>query len=332
MKRDRLPPLEWIRAFEAAARRGSFTAAAEDVGRTQAAISQRIGHLEKHLGTPLFHRRARAISLTVEGEAWLPHVRLALEGLRDSTEAVFGSGHRRLTLSASQTVIDRWLLPRLGRLQTLTKAEISIQSMVIGTHDAPQDDVIRIRYGTGDWPHPYRARLYAEEFSPVAAPSLAARPEHWTALPRIACAGQRPGWHAWAEEFGIPTTPLPSHTSFGSRCGQVWVRRSAGIAAIMLGGLGHGSVGPRRSRVSFSSGELLAAREPSSGVTRPMAGDYNGNHRYLIENSWLSRHSSEQQHQVIWARSGPRMRRSIWLNSSLIPAVNGPLLPLTTFG
>lgn len=210
MKRDRLPPLEWIRAFEAAARLGSFTAAAEDLGLTQAAVSQRIGQLEKHLGTPLFDRRARAISLTVEGEAWVPHVRLALEGLRDSTEAVFGSGHRRLTLSASQTIIDLWLLPRLGRLQTLTKAELSFQTMVVGTHDAPQDDVLRIRYGTGDWPHPYRARLYAEEIAPVAAPSLAARAEHWTAWPRIACAGQRPGWHAWAAEFGIPTTPLPS--------------------------------------------------------------------------------------------------------------------------
>jgi LysR family glycine cleavage system transcriptional activator len=81
--------------------------------------------------------------------------------------------------------------------------------MVVGTHDAPQDDVIRIRYGSGDWPHPYCARLYAEEICPVAAPSLAARSEHWTALPRITCAGQRPSWHAWAAEFGIPTTPLP---------------------------------------------------------------------------------------------------------------------------
>ena len=49
MKRDRLPPLEWIRAFEAAARLGSFTVAAEDVGLTQAAVIQRIGQLEKHL-------------------------------------------------------------------------------------------------------------------------------------------------------------------------------------------------------------------------------------------------------------------------------------------
>jgi LysR family glycine cleavage system transcriptional activator len=100
----------------------------------------------------------------------LPHVRLALERLRDSTEAVFGTGHRRLTLSASQTIIDLWLLPRLGRLQALTKAEISIQTMVVGAHDAPQNDVIRIRYGTGDWPHPYRARLYAEEICPGGGP------------------------------------------------------------------------------------------------------------------------------------------------------------------
>lgn len=209
MKRDRLPPLEWIRAFEAAARLDSFTAAAEDLGLTQAAVSQRIGQLERTLGATLFHRRARTISLTVDGEAWLPHVRLALGGLRDSTEAIFGTGHGRLTLSASQTIIDLWLLPRLGHFQTATKAEISIQSMVVGAHDAPQDDVIRIRYGTGDWPHPYRARLYAEDIGPVAAPSLAARPELWTEWPRIACSGPRPGWHAWAAEFGIPTTPLP---------------------------------------------------------------------------------------------------------------------------
>lgn len=209
MKRDRLPPLEWIRAFEAAARLGSFTAAADDLGLTQAAVSQRIGQLEKHLGTPLFERRARAISLTVEGEAWVPHVRLALDGLRDSTEGVFGIGHRSLTLSASQTIIDLWLLPRLRHLQAATGAEISIQSMVVGAHDAPQDDVIRIRYGTGDWPHLHRAQLYPEEIAPLAAPSLAARAGHWTALPRIACAGQRPGWHAWAAAFGIPSTPLP---------------------------------------------------------------------------------------------------------------------------
>lgn len=209
MNKSRLPPLEWIRAFEAAARLGSFTAAAEEAGLTQAAISQRIAQLERHLGVALFHRRARAIMVTVEGEAWLPHVRFALDGLRDSTEAIFGTNQTRLTFSASQSVIELWLRPRLPHLQILTNAEISIQTLVVGAHETPQDDVIRIRYGTGDWPHLYRARLYPEEIVPVAAPSLAARQEAWTALPRIACSGPRPGWSAWAAEFGIPTTPVP---------------------------------------------------------------------------------------------------------------------------
>jgi LysR family glycine cleavage system transcriptional activator len=204
-----LPPLEWVRAFEAAARLGGFTAAADELGLTQAAVSQRIAQLERHLGAALFHRRARAVMLTVEGEAWLPHVRVALDGLRDSTEAVFGTSRDRLTISASQSVIELWLLPRLARLQSLMKAEISIRTLVVGAHDAPQDDLIRIRYGTGDWPHPYRARLYAGEIVPVAAPDLAARAESWTSLPRIACAGPRPGWTAWASEFGMPTTPVP---------------------------------------------------------------------------------------------------------------------------
>ena len=93
-------PLEWIRAFETAARLGSFTAAAAETGLTQSAISQRIGHLEARLGTRLFLRHARQISLTPEGEAWLPHVQLALEGLRDSAEALFGVARNRLHQAA----------------------------------------------------------------------------------------------------------------------------------------------------------------------------------------------------------------------------------------
>ena len=84
----KMPPLEWVRAFEAAARCGSFTAAAAETGLTQSAISQRIGHLEKLLGTKLFYRRARSIELTVDGEAWLPHVRIAFGNLRQSSEAL----------------------------------------------------------------------------------------------------------------------------------------------------------------------------------------------------------------------------------------------------
>lgn len=209
MKSDSLPPLEWVRAFEAAARLGSFTAAANEAGLTQAAVSQRIAHLESHVGATLFHRRARAISLTVAGEAWLPHVRIALDGLRASTEAVFGTGHRGLTVSASQSVIDLWLLGRLNCLQQLKQTDISFQTMVTGTLEAPQDDIIRVRYGAGNWPHHFKAKLFDEVIVPVAAPSLVARDDDWTVWPRISCSGPRPGWHEWSAQFGIPTTPVP---------------------------------------------------------------------------------------------------------------------------
>ena len=206
----KMPPLEWVRAFEAAARCGSFTAAAAETGLTQSAISQRIMHLEKLLGTPLFYRRARSITLTIEGEAWLPYVRAALDGLRDSSEALFGANRGRLTISASQSIIALWLQPRLKQLRNITDAQISIQTMVLGAHATPQDEVIRIRYGAGDWPHVYKRKLYAEQIAPVASPDLARRAGHWTGWPRIACSGPRPGWNDWASQFGISTTPVPT--------------------------------------------------------------------------------------------------------------------------
>ena len=204
-----LPPLEWIRAFEAAARCGSFTAAATETGLTQSAISQRIGHLEKLLGARLFHRRARSIALTVEGEAWLPHVQTSLDNLLESSEALFGARKGKLAISASQSIIELWLAPRLQQLRQVTDAQISVQTMVLGSHSAPQDDVLRIRYGSGNWPHHYKYRLYAEQVAPVASRAMLELPGHWTEWPRIACSGPRPGWNDWAQQFGIPTTPVP---------------------------------------------------------------------------------------------------------------------------
>ena len=69
-------PLEWVRVFEAAGRVGSFTAAAQECGLTQAAVSQRIRNLEERIGTNLFSRQARGVTLTVDGEAWLPYVKI----------------------------------------------------------------------------------------------------------------------------------------------------------------------------------------------------------------------------------------------------------------
>ncbi|MHA7773127.1 LysR family transcriptional regulator [Roseibium sp. M-1] len=212
MDRSRLEnlPLEWVRAFEAAARCGSFTAAARDIGVTQAAVSQRIDKLEKRLGTQLFLRQARSIALSVEGEAWLPHVRSAFESLRRSTEGLFGVSRNRLTVSASSSVIDLWIQPRLGRLVAGIDAQLSFRTMVLTTDTPQEDDMIRIRYGSGDWPVAYRFPLFGERIAPVASPDLLQSGKPWTELPRIALSGPRPGWSEWSARFATPSTPLPA--------------------------------------------------------------------------------------------------------------------------
>lgn len=206
-----LPPLEWVRAFEAAARLGSFTAAAHETGLTQPAVSQRIGQLEKHLGAQLFIRQARTIALTVEGETWLPHVQSALRALSDSSEALFARGRSRLTLSASQSVISMWLAPRLAQACDATGAEIAVQSYILGGQTATTDSIIQIRYGAGNWPHHYQTPLFKEALAPVCAPDFTPHGTgtDWTQLPRIGCTGPRPDWDHFAERFDIPSTPIP---------------------------------------------------------------------------------------------------------------------------
>lgn len=223
-------PLEWIRAFETAARLGSFTAAAAETGVTQSAISQRIGHLETRLGTRLFLRQARQIGLTPEGEAWLPHVQSALTSLRDSSEALFGVARNRLTLSASSSITELWVVPRLPRLAVETSADITLRTMVVTSGTAKEDDTVRIRYGAGDWPVSYWAPLYDEMLSPVAAPSLLEQ-GGWQELPRLSVAGPRPGWGQWSERMGTPSTPVPK-LRFDTFCAGVAAAR-AGLGVLL---------------------------------------------------------------------------------------------------
>ena len=101
---DPLPPLEWLRVFEAAGRLGNFTAAAAELGVTQATVSQRIGHLEARLDTHLFVRLARSVELTADGEAYLPHIKNALDAVRRGTADLFGTPRTRITIAASASV------------------------------------------------------------------------------------------------------------------------------------------------------------------------------------------------------------------------------------
>lgn len=204
-----LPPLEWIRVFETAARHLNFSAAAAELGLTQAAVSQRIRNLELRIGAQLFNRHPRGVTLTVQGEAWLPHVQLALSQLGRSTANLFAAPRRKVTLAASSSVIGLWIVPRLIRIAArLPQLQIACETIhTLTDYDRIEAD-FEIRFGAGTWPGRGARLIYRDELTPLAAPGLAAG-GNWRALPLIATSGPRLGWRDWFDARGEPPEPAP---------------------------------------------------------------------------------------------------------------------------
>jgi LysR family transcriptional regulator of beta-lactamase len=206
-----LPPLIWLKAFEAAARRSSFTLAAEELGLTQAAISQQIRALESRLGTVLFHRRQRGVTLTPEGSAYLPHIQSAFASLARSTQELFGRrSAQTVTLLSPISFAVLWLAPRLTDLERETKG-IGLDVTTMHTPDAYEatDAVFDIRFGLGDWPNRTAYRLTTEKLTPVAAPSTLTRASRqktsiWQHLPLLAVRGAREMWPDWFALAQLP--------------------------------------------------------------------------------------------------------------------------------
>lgn len=170
----RLPPLNALRAFEAAARHLSFAKAAEELSVTPAAISHQIKGLEDYLGVKLFRRAKRAIWLTEAGQACLPDLRegfdrlaAGIDRLRDLDESGV------VTVSAPPSFAGKWLVPRLDRFRAAhpdidVRVDASVQLV-----DFVRDDVdIGVRYGAGNYPGLESELLMCEEVFPVCSPAL----------------------------------------------------------------------------------------------------------------------------------------------------------------
>ena len=264
-KSDSLPPLEWVRVFEAAGRTGNFTEAAREIGLTQAAVSQRIRNLELRLGTRLFDRRARGVVLTVDGEAWLPHVQDALQALAHSADELFAAPLRKISIAASASVIQLRMIPLLERLvRNNPKLQVSFSTMNVQPDFPKADADVEVRYGTGHWQDRRSVRLYREVLSPVAAPRLCEGTD-WEKMPRIAVSGPRPGWRDWiGAHGGTVRTPQYRFESFG----QALDAAEAG-AGVLLGSLPlcHDAIASKR--LVRLSGEAL---NPAAGywLTSPL--------------------------------------------------------------
>jgi LysR family glycine cleavage system transcriptional activator len=170
----RLPSLNGLRAFEAAARHLSFTQAASELNVTQTAISHQIKRLEQELGVRLFVRQNRALTLTPEASEYLPGVRAAFNDLRLATDRLLRreDGHV-LTVSTLASLAAKWLLPRLSAFQEAhpgIDVRITTSTSLV---DFQRDNVdAAIRYGRGQWQGLRADWLMADEVFPVCSPAL----------------------------------------------------------------------------------------------------------------------------------------------------------------
>lgn len=209
-----LPPLGWLRAFEAAARRLNFTEAAMELGITQAAVSQQIRLLESTLGTTLFRRLRRGVALTAEGAAYLPHVQSGFAILSRSTRELFSpraSGTVRLRSPISFAVL--WLAPRLREIgESGLGISIDISTIHVPEHYGAPDTDFDIRFGVEPFPGRRAVRLTEERLVPVAARSYGGGPdEDWTSLPRLSLSGGREMWSQWFSFAGLSPQDGPAH-------------------------------------------------------------------------------------------------------------------------
>ncbi|UCH72847.1 MAG: transcriptional regulator GcvA [Rhodospirillales bacterium] len=175
----RLPPMNTLRAFEAAARHLSFTEAAEELHITQAAVSHQMRTLEEALGVRLFRRLNRAIRLTEEGQQFVTEVRKALAHLATAMDKLAApDAGGPLTVSVLPSFASKWLVPRLGRFRA-RHPEIEVRiSPSIQLTDFQRDDVdLVVRYGQGRYEGLHSVRLMTEDIFPVCSPALLSGPD-----------------------------------------------------------------------------------------------------------------------------------------------------------
>ncbi len=226
------PPLTWFRAFEAAARRLSFTGAAAELGMTQSAVSQQVRLLEQRLGTLLFRRLARGIELTDEGRRLVPKVGGAIEALDQATrDFETGMDDPDLTIAASVSFIQWHLAPGLPRFRKRHQMR-SIRLINTTWPDEfhrPIADV-EIRFGSDALVGKGAVRLKPDESVLVAAPGLVSDVAQLQELPLIQPVGTADTWERWSKITGVDAQPSPGYLVDSHGLAVDLACRGAGVA------------------------------------------------------------------------------------------------------
>jgi LysR family glycine cleavage system transcriptional activator len=259
MKTDRrLPPLGALRAFETAARRLSFSAAADELAVTPSAVSHQVAQLEDAIGVKLFRRFNRAVELTEAGRACLPVLTQGFDLLAEAVTRARGADRNLLTVSTSPGLAAKWLMPRIERFRA-QHPEIDLRiDASMRLVDFHRDDVqIALRYGRGNYPGLHVERLMPTEAFPACAPRLlrgAAKLRKPADLARHTLIHDEstpgdpsyPDWAMWLRAAGVANVD----TARGLRFNSVALAMDAAIA-------GRGVV---LARSVFAADDLAARR------------------------------------------------------------------------
>ncbi|RZO41224.1 MAG: LysR family transcriptional regulator [Rhodobacteraceae bacterium] len=210
-----LPPLAWFRAFESAARRLSFTAAAEEIGMTQSAVSQHVKSLETSLGVALFIRRPRGLSLTDDGRKLLPQVSSALETLTVAARNFDTVPSKNVLTVAASVSIAQWLIsPRLNEF-TNKNPEINIRFLSTiwpdDFHTVRAD--VEIPFGSQKQFGRNATRLEPSGLVALKSPKFSGNIESSTLIESV---GTSDGWKLWAESVGGNPMPKIFVDSYGA--------------------------------------------------------------------------------------------------------------------
>ncbi|SCY46247.1 transcriptional regulator GcvA [Microvirga guangxiensis] len=276
MARRRLPPLNSLRAFEAAARHLSFEKAGDEIAVTASAVGQQIKTLEGWLGRPLFMRLpAKGVALTPLGQRYAVAVTEILNRLDEATaQALKPENPHVITVSAMPSLASNWLIPRLGAFRE-REPEIDVRvSVSMKLTDFAREDVdIAIRFGRGHYPGLRTELLMEEHFFAVCSTALLndpARPlrepedlRHHTLIHEIADVPDYTTWDRWFSAIGVTGVD----TSRGPRYSHTYLCLQAAAA-------GQG--------VALATSALIGDHLTAGRLVRPFPHQVRGAYQYYI--------------------------------------------------
>lgn len=295
--RSSFPPLSCLLAFEAAARRMNFSAAAVELHLTPSAVSHQIAKLEQLLDVRLFERSARHIELTEAGREYLSRVSRALDAISAATDNMRKSVRNALYVHSAPSFASLWLMPRLADFAHAHPGiALSLSSSVAHSDFASGQVDIDIRYGLPNWPQLHVQPVFEERIQPLASPAFVdanpiERPEDLQPLPLIQSVVNVVQWVDWFRSRGLDHAPAQfayrfDRTSMALDAAVQGLGVACDSSSIAAGHLQHG-----RLRKVFDARWALKVKAhflvcPPRHLQRPAVA-------HFIE--WVGAHASEPE-------------------------------------